>query len=179
MIIDGKKCGEYRDTQRNKVYEAETVLHKYATPLPEMKDLERFAKKVWASRRMKKAFPKATSRFLAIGDGRGHTRFATGGWAGVDMPRFARNTHIMLHELAHVVDQRENGSQWGGHGWRYCAVYLKMVLYVFGREAHNELKASFKKHRVRIRPKTKRNMSEEQRAALRLRMAAAREARAA
>lgn len=171
--------GEYRDTQRNKVYKAEHVLEKYAEPLPEMKDLERFAKKVWASRRVKKAFPKATSRFLAIGDGRGHSRYATGGWAGIDMPRFARNSQITLHELAHVIDQRENGSQWAGHGWRYCAVYLKMVLYVFGREAHNDLKASFKKHRVRYKPKRKRNMSEEQRTALRERMAVAREARKA
>jgi hypothetical protein len=66
-----------------------------------------------------------------------------------------------------------------GHGWEYCETYLKLVLYIMGREAHDALKASMRKHRVRFRePRKRAPLSPERRAQLVAQLAYARERKA-
>lgn len=158
-----------RDTQRSRLYVADDVLRPRATPLPEIADMERFVRKVWKSKRLAADYPKAFDqnrwKLPKVKDGRGRT--AAGGWyGGITMPKWSRKTDVVIHELAHCITEREFGSHVAGHGWQFCSVYLRMVSVLMGREAHDELKASFKAHRVKFRaPRAKRKLSPEQRAA--------------
>ena len=141
--------------------------------------MERFAKKLWKSKRFRASFPKAARYLPEIHDGRG--RFLPGGWhEGITIPKHGRFTWVIVHELAHTVCQREHGTLVAGHGWQFCAIYLRLVLLTMGREAYDALRASFKKHRVRYsEPRKRKPLSAEQKAVLAARLAAARAAKAA
>lgn len=161
-----------RDSQRAKVYKADDVLKPFATPLPEVRDVKRFVRRVWSSKRVRQQYPYATSptRWVnhppRVDDGRGCRR-ALGGLSGITIPRWARKTDVVIHELAHVIVCRELGNETAGHGWQFCSVYLRLVLLFVGREAHDALKASFRQHRVRYTPPRKRApLSPEAKAAL-------------
>lgn len=168
-----------RDTQRAKLYRADEALNAFAPKLPEVIDVYRFVGKVWKSERVRSAFPKATLHWgePRIADGRG-CRNARGGAHRIIIPRWARNAGVVLHELSHTITLRTYGhAMVPAHGWEFCDVYLRLTLYMLGREAHDALKAAMKKHGVRFRPKKKRAMTDEQKAALADRLKAARMAK--
>jgi len=162
-----------RDNQRAKLYRADDALKPFACPLPTVKDVEGYTAKVWASKRVQAAYPKATrDREPTVKDGRG-TRIARGGRYSINIPLWARNEAVVLHELAHTVTRRTYGPYVAGHGWEFCSVFLTIVLYMMGREAHDAFKASMKANRVKFRqPKTRKPMSEERKAVLVMRLAA-------
>lgn len=167
-----------RDTQRSKLYRAEAVLHKWKKPLPTVEDVVRYTGKVFGSKRVRAAFPNAILHVLPrVKDGRG-TRIAKGGTSHISIPLWARNDVIVLHELAHTVTRRIYPINIAGHGWQFCATFLKLVLYMIGREAHDELKAEMKRTRVRFRPPRKSApLSPERREQMIAVLAAARERR--
>lgn len=155
-----------RDTQRSRVYLCDPVLISRAKPLPSVTDVERYVRKVFASKRVKAAFPKAAGRILpTVGDGRGR-RNACGWSGGIKIPLWARNEGVVLHELAHTICQREHGNvAW--HGWQFCSIYLKLALYMMGREAHDALKKEMKVKRVRFsEPRKRKPLDPERKAAL-------------
>ena len=53
------------------------------------------------------------------------------------------------------------------HGWQFCFIWYTLVRYRMGKEAGDQLKALFKEHKVRYRPKRKREVTSAQLAALR------------
>lgn len=173
-----------RDSQQSKVYRAErSVNDQHLTPptFTTMKECERFAKKVWRSKRVQQAFPRATRNELPdLHDGRGcRSAIASGGWE-VKLPKWARRETVILHELAHIIVHREIGMSVAGHGWQFCQTFLKLTLYIQGREAHDELKAAFKRFKVRYtEPRKRKPLTAEQRAVLAARLATARAAKAA
>jgi putative metallohydrolase (TIGR04338 family) len=121
-----------RDTQRSRVYASDPALIMLAKPLATVADVERFAERVFASKRVQAAFPKSAKwkRPLVVKDGRGRRR-ACGWYGGIAIPIWARNEAVVLHELAHTICQREHN--WvAGHGWQFCAIYLKLALYMMG-----------------------------------------------
>jgi hypothetical protein len=69
---------------------------------------------------------------------------------------------IVCHEMAHELNDRTFGVPGdlehlhASHGWRFCAIYLDVVRRVLGVEAHDALKASFKRNKVRFTPPTKK-----------------------
>ena len=114
---------------------------------------------------------------MRVGDGRGRRKACAIG-SEIRIPKWARNTWIVLHELAHVVAGREFKGERASHGWEFCETYLKLVLYVIGREAHDALKESMRGHRVRFRePRQRAPLSPERRAQLVAQLADAREQR--
>lgn len=158
-----------RDTQRARLYLCDPALVIRAKPLLKIVDVERFATKVFASKRVQAAFPKSAAwrHSFKIGDGRGRSRNSCGWYGGIVIRPCHRNEAIVLHELAHTICQREYGLLVAGHGWQFCSVYLKLALYIMGREAHDALKREMKVHRVRfIAPRKRRPMDPERRAAL-------------
>lgn len=165
-----------RDTQRARLYAADDVLAKHAKPMPQISDMEDFVKRVMSSKRVQASYPIAFSMYRnmpVVKDGRG--RSAAGGWSGgITMPLWSRKTDVVIHELAHCIAAR----QWcreriAGHGWQFCSVYLRLVLLFMGREAHDELKASFRQHRVRFTaPRKRRPMDPARKADLVARLAA-------
>lgn len=91
--------------------------------------------------------------------------------------RWAFCYSVLIHELAHNFERKQNGYKYAGHDWPFAAIYLDLVRNVMGREAYLALKRSFREHKVRTKPKGKRNLSPEQREAARQRMAKARAVR--
>jgi putative metallohydrolase (TIGR04338 family) len=161
-----------RDTQRSRVYKCDWAMEPLSKPLPAVRDVERFVKKVFNSKRVQAAFPKACrwSRLPTVGDGRGRRR-AFGWEGGIKIPVWARTDFVVIHELAHTITMRE-GNREAFHGWQFCSVYLKLVLYLLGREAHDALKAAFKANRVRFtEPRKHKPLDPERRAALISRLA--------
>lgn len=155
-----------RDTQRARVYKCDPVVREFAKPLTSVKDVERFVRKTFASKRVQAAYPKAMRWSLPrVGDGRGRSN-ACGGFGGIKIPVWAREEATVIHELAHTICLREGGNE-AYHGWQFCAIYLKLVLYMLGRPAHDALKAAFKANRVRFtEPRKRRPLDPERRAAL-------------
>lgn len=185
-----------RDSQRSRVYAAE---HRAwdGTPedslgFPEIEDVSREVKRLVNSRRLWKAFPfmqpsapARVRREFVIKDGRGSKK-ARGGPTRLVMPRHQRRKWVILHELAHLLHGREQDAvktsdalvesdlytrrgYTSPHGWRYCMIYMQLVRWFVGAEAHDRLKVAFKQGRVKFRPP--RIVSPEQRAALAERLA--------
>lgn len=145
-----------RDTQRKRLYAADDVLGKFSDRYETVEQIEAFLNRIWKSERFKAAYPNAVWQGPPrIKDGRG-TRIARGGYQVVSFPLWSRNTGVILHEVAHTVSVRVHGHRIAWHGWEFCEVYLKLVLYFMGREAHDAFKASMKQQRVRFRPKRQR-----------------------
>lgn len=169
-----------RDTQRSRVYKSERKVLHFAKPLREVKDIERFIKKQLKRKAITRRYPDATREVLVHDGGGKRNASAYGGWK-ISIPLWARSDLIVIHELAHIVAHRHyRGSSIASHGWQFCAIYLDLVRFIMGREAHDALKASFKAHKVRFtQPRTRAPMSPERKAELAARLAAARAAKAA
>lgn len=167
-----------RDTQRKRVYTAEKVLGQFAKPLREVKDIERYCRKQLRRKAILRRYPSA-ERAFRIKDGRGTRKALVYGGHAIGIPLWARNEAIVLHEVAHVINYRHSDTDVAGHGWEFCAVFLDLVRFIMGREAHDALKQSFKDHKVRFtKPRTRKPLTPEQRAVLAARLAAARAAKA-
>jgi putative metallohydrolase (TIGR04338 family) len=156
-----------RDSQRGKLYAAEQStpawqrskhVSRMSSTLEVWVYLERIQRDSWFQRH----FGRWT---FQLGDGRGRRRgvayankyMKTG---TIKLPRFARHPMYILHEVAHCVN--ESGE--AAHGRTYCRLYLLLVRHFMGRDAERELRAAYRTHRVKHRPK--RILSEAQRAAL-------------
>ncbi len=175
-----------RDSQRKRVYTAESAAFpnnpKTGEPtLPAVSDVDLYVKKVWHSKRVQAAFPRATRTYYGaptVLDGRGCRKASAISTHTIKMPRWSRREWVVLHELAHIIVEREYWAQRNeipAHGWLFCETYLKLVLYMLGREAHDALKASFKAHKVKFtKPRERKPITDEQRAILVERLAAAR-----
>jgi putative metallohydrolase (TIGR04338 family) len=170
-----------RDSQRARVYKSDKDLMKIAKPLPTVADIEKYAVRLFKSKRLAAKYPRAVIRGAPeVGDGRRTRRaLAHGGWK-ITVPVWARNEAIVLHELAHIITVRQFWLQTHApHGWQFAAVYLDLVKWMMGGAAHDALKASFKAHKVKFRKPVKRNLTDEQRAALAARLQTARLKKAA
>jgi hypothetical protein len=160
-----------RDSQRGKAYKAERVLDdpKFSGPLPTVQNIEAYVMLIGLKAPLRKRYGSALDLKhypITVGDGRGTRRALAHGSHKITIPLWARSEWIVLHEVAHIVHTRLY-SGWGNgsravelgdpnaawHGWQWAAVYLDIVRFVKGKEAYDALKASFKKHKVRFRPK--------------------------
>lgn len=141
-----------RDTQRMRVWRAVRAISK--TPLTPH-DAERLAAKTWRSKRVRNNWRHATGRELPT------------------LPAWAKQSAAMvLFQLARTINGRDGSPAYRAtHGWEFCAIFLKLVLYMLGREAHDTVKASFKTHKVRFtKPRKKRELTEEEKDVLRARL---------
>ena len=154
-----------RDMQKTKLYAAERCpehMRRWWTETP-CRDttgvwvfFERITKDPW--------FLRHYGRWtLWLRNGQG-ARIARGAYRGEDLfrrhvadlklPRWARYRQMILHELAHAVASQIHGSgNIQGHGREYAAIYLDLVRHFLGAEAARQLRASFKAHGVKHRPK--------------------------
>lgn len=154
-----------RDTQRKRLYDAEReAIWDMGRKLPQVEECERYVARVLAS---KWWMDRCPVRCIQIKDGRG-CRWATMRGRVIVLPKWARKELVVLHELGHVLTYQ--GARTASHGREFAAAYLGLVQRFMGGMAARELKAAFKRHRVRYRPK--RQLSPERLAALRERFQA-------
>lgn len=138
-----------RDSQRSKVYKAETVIHNIGEKFETVNDVSIYLRKIMNSDWFQQRYPEKT--WFDIRDGRG-TRYARGsnlsyGGVYMNLPRWARRESVILHELAHGLQPANTA--W--HGREFCAIYIELVGRFMGKEAEKKLRESFKANRVKYR----------------------------
>lgn len=192
--------GRPRDSKRSAVYAAENEAFgqrpkgDLATSCyPHPKAVDRFETlpevrayivRVMSSKRFEKIIgrriwfdPKAAVR---VKDGRGRKSACCWSYRRFSFPMFSRTRWIILHEIAHGATGLKHREPVAAHGREFCAVYLELVRYWIGKEAHDALREQFKQHKVPYAPKRKgRKLSPEEREVLVERLAAARAAKVA
>jgi len=189
-----------RDSQVSKLYRAEREAWQvYSLPLPTIADIRKYLEQQSARKPLQLRYGDAVNVIeweLEIADGRGRRHAAAYGSYRISIPLWARNNWVVLHEWAHIIHSRlaidgeissttfdlwRHGSRRqelrGGaaHGWQFAAIYLDLVHFCIGKDAASALKAAFKTHKVRYRPKRTRVATQEQQE----RLAAMRAARTA
>lgn len=159
-----------RDTQRQRVYDAENELEiKLKSKLPDtsLESTQAYVNNVVSSATWKRLraqhgmTAKDGSDWISnvtVKDGRG-CRWARGGSNRVTLPVWARTKLVILHELAHVLVGNKSG-----HNWPFTRAFIDLVAVFMSKEDALNLEQKFKKHKVRFRPK--RKMSAEAKAAL-------------
>jgi hypothetical protein len=170
-----------RDSQRSKLYTAEKeALEQFATPLPKVEDIQAYILKQSARTTLQTRYGRAREVAnwpIMIGDGRRTRRALAYGTNKMTFPRWARKDWVVLHEWAHIIHNRldargsllksnvgtrtEELQGGASHGWQYAAIYLDLVRFCMGKEAYEALKAAFKTHKVRYKPKRSVVVTEE------------------
>ncbi len=156
-----------RDSQRAKLYTAERVLHLPHdrrgpdSTLREIAQCQAYVDRITQSAWYGRTFPHARRNILvAHGGGRSAARACGSG--RIELPGWARQRAVILHELAHCVVERECATvAW--HGREFAAIYLKLVQHGMGRAAAAKLKTSYAQYGVKWR--AKRRLSPEAREA--------------
>ena len=146
---------QVRDNQRSKLYASECFLYdlgkgnfengvtKTLTPKSSIHDCQTYvnllAQEYWFRQRWGK-------RIFRVESKRGGGRAFDSG--RIQLGTWARNEAVVLYEVAHCLVQRERHGL-AGHGPEFAGVYLFLVKQHFGKEAADQLRASFKTHKVR------------------------------
>ena len=80
----------------------------------------------------------------------------------IGLAKWGRQSIVVLHELAHIIDMNENGKAnliWHQpHGWQFCRILLRCVASALGQEARNDFEKAMDDNNVRYRKPTKRQL---------------------
>lgn len=169
--------GSGRDSQRSKLYTAEDALlaseYNHSVTLEEAQQL---VDKICQSKVLAKKFGKMTIKVVPHRGRGGVAKYETawGGQRQIALGQFALSKLIVIHEVAHHMA----GFQ-AQHGWKFARTYLDIVRNQMGQDAEKALRYSFREHKVKFNPPRKKRgpVSDEQRAELTARLAAARAAK--
>lgn len=145
-----------RDNQRSKVYAAENRAKKrlrekgrfQAVQFESVQEVEQYVNRILRSQWWKKNCQGWLIREVRVKDGRGTTnasahRSRYGCY--INIPRWARNELVVLHELAHIACSNEHAP----HGREFSRMFLSMVKRWMGREAWEVLREEFKAAKVK------------------------------
>lgn len=131
-----------RDNQRSKVYQSEREVFTWGQTIPSdrLNDwaYENIFRRSWYYKRWGNCQPKielGTSRGVSYG---GLIKLGVG----------ARNEWVICHELAHELTHDKHGPNFARH-------MLFLVEKIFGKDKAAELKAAYKKNRVKVSPATR------------------------
>lgn len=127
-----------RDTYKQRVYDAENAAFAGSRiDLPEMADLERYVEEVRVHPEVYDRYPRTRGAAFKVRDGRGRrSACASPLRRAIWMPRWSRKRHIVLHELAHVLDASTGEP---GHGPTFVATYVHLVGVMLGEKARRRL----------------------------------------
>lgn len=171
------------DSQKRKVYAAEgEAFAGYSQPnigpanRPDLRSV--MACDIWVNRQLRrKRLRDALHKLGVTIPSRIHINptgaSAGGGGTKINAGKWARTEQVLLHELAHILNDYAGGwRDTSGHGREYARIYLTLVKYVLGTFWERRLRQAFRKHKVKYLPK--RELTVDQRAALSARLAAVR-----
>ena len=135
-----------RDHQVSKVYAAENAVFPMHNPVEKYRKLDdcnEFLKKIIATQYWHRH--KGWKR-INIGDGRGRSSACYKPWKKqVCLPLWARNEHVMIHEMAHCLTHRTQNDPNGGvgHGTHFAGHYLNLIDELMGMDEAMKLMESF------------------------------------
>lgn len=165
------------DSQRQKVYDAEnSVFTSRPKEFKTRRGMEGRVNRILKSplvAKLRREFNLPPKGHVQVELRRAHSRSTSYGGL-ISFSKTSMCEWVLLHELAHEIAPR--GAH---HHWPFAYVYLKLVSRYLGAAEAKKLKAAFKAHGVRFKPKRTRNMTPEQRAAAAERLRKGRELRAA
>jgi len=127
-----------RDSQRSKVYQWESTLPSKELSLDECKALI-----IKACHYYGKAVP-------LVKDGRGTTT-AKGYSEVINLPRWARNTITVLHEVAHSVHTRYRQGDEASHGREFMRIFIELLAH-FKVGTRSELARSARAAGIKVAP---------------------------
>jgi hypothetical protein len=170
-----------RDSQRSKLYRAEQAAlgnNTYQGPNMDLASCQVLVNRVIGSAWWKRRY--GLWPMVQVEDGRGSPRARVNSYHRRPSPEQAhpmtesmrlpvryRRRWVILHELAHVAhcvvqrrdrvyvdDYTQPVVQVGDspHGWQFARIYLELVRWNMGREAHDALREQFRVHRVKYKP---------------------------
>lgn len=133
LICRGTMTASTRDYQRSAVYAWEAsqegrAMHEEVYSHEATADM---LQRVWKAERGRYGLAKRPAPQFK--DGRG-TRHARAGGGRVNLPRWARNDWVILHELAHCLAGRLRG---GGHGPRFVGIMIGLLARHAGRDGQS------------------------------------------
>lgn len=161
-----------RDSQRQKVYDAERIAFEHDFKLQKRYDVggiegaQAIVDKVFASQFMLAKYkPAKPSPTVVAGVGqrrRGCYRYSTN---EIHLPEWARQNWYVLHEVAHALTPTAKGRDGQApHGQKFAECYLLLVRLYMGRHYSDRLEAAFKTKNVKYKPKRAYTISDEERA---------------
>lgn len=169
-----------RDSQRQKLYNAEDFLRTEGKKMPTVPEIEAYVQDLVSSAWFRKRYPSLAHTGIKVGDGRRRST-ACASWLRrqISMPKWSRVESIVLHEVAHLCTNEIHGTLVASHGWQFASILVELVQHQMGKRAADGLKESFRNHRVRYTAPRKRQstMTPEERQKRSERLSAAREAR--
>ena len=150
-----------RDSQRQRVYDAETLLAKspvlqgWGRMLPTVEDCTVYAEKVLADKWVRTWWPEVADWALDVQDGRSRRSASgrlhrarpfrlneEGDVAQLKFPKPTRWEQIVLHEIAHCIASPQEKA---AHGREFVAVYLKLTQRFRGPAIAARLRRCFRK----------------------------------
>ena len=151
-----------RDSQRERLYEAERALWAYSPDrkdvtaggrLETLPEVQRYVNRILRSQWYRKTFRRAARLRPGIWVKDRRNNGAAQAWGGcIEMPRWSRCRMIVLHEMAHCIADAEYTRNCL-HDRDFARTYLALVDRWIGKEIGRALRASFRAHRVRWHPR--------------------------
>lgn len=132
-----------RDSQKSRLYAAEKDFKTGLDPkFRTVEQVEAYLCQIMSTRWWAARYPDVG--YIQVKDGRG-ARIARGSREGrfIKLPLWARNKHVILHEVAHVLTDDH-------HGPKYAQAYYDLLLRFCGPEDADHFLAGCIEHRVRI-----------------------------
>lgn len=171
-----------RDSQKSKVYASEAAAFDRYKSNPEFKTTEEcyeFLQRVMSGKVFQRHYPYTKDWKVIIRAGQG-TRKASASqitidgetWRVITLPKWARRKEVILHELAHHLNDVESKDKpYASHGWEFASIFLDLILKGMGKDARQRLKNEFKARKVYTWEKKRSAHTEEHRKMLAERMA--------
>lgn len=157
--------------QTSKVYAAEREVFPLNTGPFTLAKAQRYCDSLLGQKWVIKRWGKRQVKVIDTCRTRGYAKTGWWGDSTISIPASGASEYLLVHELAHVL----NRCQSNGHRWDFCATELLLVKNRFGKDKADELRAAYRRHKVRYTaPRTRKPLSPEQREANIARLAEAR-----
>lgn len=140
-----------RDSQKQKLYDAEGMTKWKINPqnlnprFNSIEEIQRFVNKLTSSAWFKRRW--GDRNIIVVELNRGYTAYAR--FSSIHLPRWAWNSTVVLHEVAHIATGHNRGPS---HGRFFARTFLELVGHILGPEVRKILKEEYKKYRVKYVP---------------------------
>jgi putative metallohydrolase (TIGR04338 family) len=161
-----------RDFQRSKVYKSEALCwgngvtkihHNSVRTLETLPEMALYVLRILQNPELRKLYGAHLEDPIEVGDGRGTRRPYAFGTHKITIPKWARTNAIVIHEVAHVLNNRchrlpsvneytarIHAADYSPHGAAYTRVYLDIVKAMMGEQASKDLRKSFDAAKVKV-----------------------------
>jgi len=145
-----------RDSQQRKLYRAERCTKRRSQAFKDLRVIRGYTNRIIKHKWFQERWPD----IVCIGvrkirsDANAHGWYSGGGLVNIQIPKtmWAMKEAVVLHEIAHGITEYEFGvNKTAWHGREFAKIFASLVQHYMGTEAGRELRASYKKHRVKWR----------------------------